>query len=228
MLKLRSLAVVAALSTLACTGVLGEPADTGATSTDTGGSSGPEDGVRQTTSCKDYLACLEEADADEYDDVKGKYGEDGSCWQSTKDKMQECDAECEEAYEELIDEEGSGVCESEDDTGDTGGGGGCPLEAGSYGSEWSVYEDTCSIEDYLPTGIEVSCSNDVMSITIELLGTTLPCETAGREFACEISGDYYVGISGTASSNKSTAETRLLLDAGCYTEADVYLYQDEW
>lgn len=228
MLKLRSLAVVTALSTLACTGVLGEPADTGATSTDTGGSSGPEDGVRQTTSCADYLACLEEADADEYDDVKGKYGEDGSCWQSTKEKMQDCDAECEEAYEALIDEEGSGVCESEDDTGDTGGGGGggCPLEAGSYGSEWSVYEDTCNIEDYLPTVILVECSGQEMTITMELLGIPLPCTSDGRDFTCEQSGDFYVGVAGRASSDGTSADTSVQLDAGCYTLADVYLYKD--
>lgn len=143
--------------------------------------------------------------------------------------MQECDAECEEAYEELIDEEGSDACETEDDTGDTGGGGGggCPLEAGSYSSEWSVYEDTCEIDNYLPTEITVACSNDVMSITIALLGITIPCETDGREFACEISSDFVVAITGTASSDKSSAETWFLLDAGCYTETEVYVYQ-EW
>lgn len=220
--------VVSALSTLACTGLLGEGEDTAVTGGDTGGSTGPEDGVHQTSSCADYLACLEEADPDEYDDVKGKYGESGSCWESTREKMQDCDAECETAYNDLIESEGSGVCDSPEDTGDTGGGGGggCALDAGNYGSEWQVYEDSCAIGDYLPTNIVVECSGQNMTITMELLGIPLPCTSDGRDFTCEESGDFYVGIAGRASSDGTSADTSVQLDAGCYTLADVYLYKD--
>lgn len=228
MRNLHAFVVVSALSTLACTGLLGEGEDTAVAAGDTGGSTGPEDGVHQTSSCADYLACLESADPDEYDDVKGKYDEDGSCWQSTREKMQDCDAECETAYNDLIESEGSGVCDSPEDTGDTGGGGGggCALDAGSYGSEWSIYEYTCGLEGYLPTNIEVECSGQNMTITVDLLGIPLPCTSDGRDFTCEQSGDFYVGIGGRASSDGTSADSTMQVDAGCYSLADVYLYKD--
>lgn len=229
MRHLHAFVIISALSTLACTGLLGEGEVKTDTAADTGGSTGPEDGVRQTGSCADYLACLESADPDEYDNVEGKYGEDGSCWQSTREKMQDCDAECESAYDDLIEAEGSGVCDAGEHTGDTGGGGGgggCPLDAGSYGSEWQVYEDTCDIENWLPTPILVECSGQEMTITMELLGIPLPCTSDGRDFTCEESGDFYVGVAGRASSDGTSADTTVQVDAGCYTLADVYLYKD--
>jgi hypothetical protein len=50
------------LTGLACTGLV--PADTGSLDTGATGDTdeGPEEGVHQTTSCADYLACLEKAD----------------------------------------------------------------------------------------------------------------------------------------------------------------------
>lgn len=49
MSSLRTVTALAAFCTLAFTGVLGEPTDTGEASTGTGESTGPEDGVRQPT-----------------------------------------------------------------------------------------------------------------------------------------------------------------------------------
>lgn len=79
MRNLHAIVVVTALSTLACTGLLGAGEVKTDTAADTGGSTGPEDGVHQTSSCAEYLACLESADPDAYDDVKGKYDEGGRC-----------------------------------------------------------------------------------------------------------------------------------------------------
>jgi hypothetical protein len=117
----RSALLFAALSTLACTGLLGEGEATPDTGADASEVTGHEDGVDQTTGCADYLECLESVDPDEYENVEGVYGKDGSCWQSTREKMQDCDAECLEAYETLIEAEGTCEPQDTDDTGATGG-----------------------------------------------------------------------------------------------------------
>jgi hypothetical protein len=232
MTKLHALLAVSALSMLACAGIL-EPAteevDTGAADSV---EDGPDDGVHQTTSCSDYLACLEVADKKEYDQIKDKYGEDGSCWQSTKEKMRECDGVCEDRMDALIEDEGADVCEgvldtgkdTGDDTGtDTGSSGSCPLQAGSYGSEWAFYEDTCGISEYPLGTITVACSGSKMTMTMDAFGASMACSTSGRSFTCEQSGDYYIGVSGTAASNGRSASGTFLIEGPCYAEAEVYL-----
>jgi hypothetical protein len=161
--------------------------------------------------------------------VKGKYDEDGSCWQSTKEKMRACDDECEQAMEELIEAEGPNTCDGVSDTGtDTGGGGGaCPLQAGNYGSEWSIDEDSCGLDNYLPTGIEVSCSGSRMSVLVDLIGIPVECSTSGRNFDCvEENGSFYIALTGTASGDGTTANAAFALQVECSSFADVYLYLD--
>ena len=175
MKTLRLFALPLAAALLACTGIF--PEGEGDTAVADTGSDGPDAGVHQTSSCADYLACIEVADEQEYKKVKDEYGEDGSCWDSTKSKMQDCDAECEDALAALIEDEGADVCEGTGDTGgDTGSTNDCSLDAGYWLFNFNFEEDTCGFAEAGESWYaNVLCDNGDMSIEFDNLTVPLEC-----------------------------------------------------
>ena len=222
MKTLRLLALPVAAALLACTGIFPEgggdtaPADTG--------SDEPEEGVHQTSSCADYMACLEEADEQEYKKVKDEYGEDGSCWESTKSKMQDCDAECEDALDALIEDEGADVCEGTGDTdtgGDTGSSNDCSLDVGTWLFEFSFGEDTCGFSEAGEAWYaSVSCDDGAMTIQFELLTVPLECSGSSSQYSCIYEeGGNVLAVEGDVRNSGESSDGTMELDANgdCYT-----------
>lgn len=212
-------------SLLACAGLGADSStDTAASPGDTG-STGPEDGVHQTQSCRDYLACAEDATPDEVAALEKKYGEDGSCWQSTQEKMSTCDGECEDGIAALEDEYGV-TCESTGgDTGggDTGSSGACPLDDGEWGFTLDYLDDECGLEaGYAnPWYGAVTCQGDAFELTFDNLGVPLVCTYSGRDFDCSLdqSGASVI-FSGRATAEGDSATGSFGFDLGCGANGD--------
>lgn len=212
-----------ALALVACTGIFGEEtADTAAADT---GSDGPDDGVHQTSSCADYVDCLEVADEQEYKKVKDEYGEDGSCWDSTKSKMQDCDAECEEGLAALIEDEGADVCEGTGDTdtgGDTGSTNDCSLDAGTWlFNFFNFEEDTCGFSEAGESWYaSVSCDDGAMTIEFDNLTVPLECSGSSSRYSCLFEeGGNVLAVEGDVQNAGEASDGTLELDANgdCYT-----------
>ncbi len=184
------LAVVSGFSfgLLACTGALGDSADSAAGGGSTEDRDTDADAWTQSDDCESYLDCLKEVDRDEYDDAIDRYGEDGSCWGTDDDEATGCDDACEQFMDALADdhptvEECNGSTDTGSDTGtdtgtdtgsdtgsetgtdtgsdtgsDTGTGGVCPLDAGLWGLELEWVSDTCGVSSWVVQDVEVSCN----------------------------------------------------------------------
>ena len=212
------------LALFACAGLIPpEPAVDDEPAGDTGSTVEPDPGVHQTVSCADYMACLESADPDEYDNVKGEYSEEGSCWETTESVMQRCDDECEEALNELIEAEGEDVCDGAIDTGgDTGSSGDCVLDAGYWLFQFSFLEDGCNFsglgEDWYAN---VTCDGADMSLEFDFLSIALSCEGSGSSYACLYeSGGTLLVVEGTVSNGGASSSGTLMVEGECTTFAE--------
>ncbi|GDX78435.1 hypothetical protein LBMAG42_02460 [Deltaproteobacteria bacterium] len=220
MKTLRLFALPLAAALLACTGIF--PEGEGDTAVADTGSDGPDAGVHQTSSCADYLACIEVADEQEYKKVKDEYGEDGSCWDSTKSKMQDCDAECEDALAALIEDEGADVCEGTGDTGgDTGSTNDCSLDAGYWLFNFNFEEDTCGFAEAGESWYaNVLCDNGDMSIEFDNLTVPLECTGSSSRYSCLYEeGGNVLAVEGDVQNSGEASDGTLELDANgdCYT-----------
>lgn len=213
-----------ALTLFACSGL---PADatTDSPGLETGAAedSGPEEGVHQTGSCRDYLACLEGVDEDEARDQEDKYGESGSCWAATTEVMEGCDAECEEKLAELVEDgedcESSGGGDTGGDTG--GGGGGCPLDEGAYSSSLTFEVDDCGFGEISDLALSVTCEGTEMSLVSDVFALRFPCETGGADFSCVIEDGFYMEIAGTANGAGDRANGSFRVEGPCESLASL-------
>ncbi len=221
---------------LACTGLLGEPEDSG----DTGGGSSQVDDPEpweQSDDCDAWLDCLEEVDEDAWDDAQSQYGEDGSCWGTDDDVATDCDDYCEAQLEALADENpdveacGGEAVDTGTDTGgdtgtDTGSGGSCVLDEGVWAFTMFWTEDTCGAADaWTEQFVEVTCDRGDMSMALDLegFGLSLTCGADGRNFECvESSAPVLLTVAGTANSSGTSASGAIVLELldSCYSEGE--------
>lgn len=174
-----------------CAGLFGEPTDSAEPLVDED-DEGDGVSIEQAEDCADYLDCLEAVDEDEYDDVKGEYGPDGSCWDNEAD-AEDCEDACFDALKDLEDEYPfEEAC----------GGGGDPSD---FEGPWWFTSDTvgdCQGEElmlpeaYLEFSFDGSSFSADGAIVLTLLTTyefelSLDCEVDGGAFACaEFEGEY--------------------------------------
>jgi hypothetical protein len=207
---------------LACT--LLNPENTGdeAAGRDTGQGGDDEGSAHQTSSCRDYLTCLEEVDKKEYDKKKDDYGENGSCWDN-ESSMRECDDACEQGLTDQQDEHpgepaclaGSGDADDTGDTDDTAGGdtgedtsvppGDCAIVEGDWSFQVDLEYDTClESGDTLDVGGTVSECTESGRFMFEfpalLPGFPLTCTSDGADWSCFLdSGSFIAEVAGSAS-----------------------------
>lgn len=200
-----------------CAGLAGEdtaenePADTG---TD---NEVPD--WQQTSSCEDYLACLEAVSPAEAAEAEDTYGEDGSCWGEDDAAASACDQACEDLYGALAEDHtdepacGGEATDTGTDTGkdtgtdtgsdtgtdtggDTGSSGPCPMDSGTWSFTQNFTSDGCGVGSGFPTEVSVDCDAGEMSLTVlltESMPMTLACDTNGRDFDC-IGTDTSLGV----------------------------------
>lgn len=194
-----------AIAILACTG--SESVDTAPIDT---GSEGGGDEVpdwEQTSSCEDYLDCLEAVAPAEAEEAEEAYGNDGSCWGDDDDVAQACDQACEDLLAGLLDDnpeepacggtggdtgtdtgKDTGSDTGTDTGGDTGSSNACPLDTGTWTVEHEWTNAECGLGSTGPSEIEVACDRGDMTLSIFVIESPpleLSCWTDGPEFECE-------------------------------------------
>ena len=219
-MKRRALLLPFAAALLACTGLGTDSADSAAPT---------EAGVHQTTACRQYLACADAAGKSNVAKLEEQYGENGSCWQTTKAAMEACDQECDSALSDLEAEYGPG-CDGTDtgttdtsDTGttDTGVNTDCAILDGYWGFNFDYSNDECGFAAYgNPWYATSTCYGEgSFDLAFDSLGIAIPCSSSGSAFTCELNtGGAVLFVDGASSSKKSAATGEFSFDLGaCLT-----------
>ena len=241
-MRLKPVLIVIFGSSIACTWF--DPADSGDGATDSSGDSGGNaDGAHQTASCRDYLSCLEAVDGDEYDKVKGKYGEDGSCWDNESD-MHDCDDACESKLSALqedhpnepacadgagdadtdVDADTDADADSDTDTDTDADTDGCALASGEWVFPMELTTNTCDDSDFVDFTGGVNCTNPstgAFDVSFDTLGGyAIPCESSGTSFYCVTEDPFYVEFYGESYEAGTAAYAYLTFSYECTIEAE--------